>query len=74
MLGYSGADCVVVEDAPAGVKAAKKAGMHAIGCLTTHTLEQLRKAGADYIVNDLGDLQVQVLGDGQLEFTISNPL
>lgn len=73
-MGFSGADCVVIEDAPAGVKAAKTAGMHAIACLTTHSLEQMRAAGSDYIVNDLGDLQVQVLGDGQLEFTITNPL
>lgn len=74
MLGYSGADCVVVEDAPAGVEAAKRAGMHSIACLTTHSLEQLREAGADFIVNDLGDVDVVVLGDGRLEFTITNPL
>ncbi|KAH8554613.1 HAD-like domain-containing protein [Umbelopsis sp. PMI_123] len=74
ILGYGGSDCVVVEDAPAGVEAAKRAGMHSIACVTTHSLEQLKAAGADYIVNDLGDVDVTVLGDGRLEFTISNPL
>lgn len=74
ILGYSGKDCVVVEDAPAGIEAAKTAGMHSIACLTTHSYEQMKEAGADYIVNDLSDVEVTVLGNGDLEFTIRNPL
>ena len=30
-------DCIVVEDAPAGVEAARRAGMKSIGVLTTHS-------------------------------------
>jgi beta-phosphoglucomutase family hydrolase len=36
-LGVSPHDCIVVEDAPAGVEAARRAGMKSIGVLTTHS-------------------------------------
>lgn len=41
LLGVSPAQCVVVEDAPAGVQAAHAAAMPVIGLTTTHTVEQL---------------------------------
>jgi beta-phosphoglucomutase family hydrolase len=43
--------CVVVEDAPAGTEAARRAGMRAIGVLTTHA--QLE---ADRVVRSLDEL------------------
>jgi beta-phosphoglucomutase len=43
--------CVVIEDAPAGIEAARRAGMKTIGVLTTHAELQ-----ADYIVQSLDDL------------------
>ena len=45
-LGIDPADCVVFEDAPAGLAAARAAGARAIGITTTHTPEELRAAGA----------------------------
>jgi sugar-phosphatase len=45
-LGVDPADCVVLEDAPAGLAAARAAGARAIGITTTHTPEELRAAGA----------------------------
>lgn len=44
---------VVFEDAPAGVRSGKAAGFVVVGLYTTHTLEQLIEAGADYIVRDM---------------------
>ncbi|KAI4616027.1 hypothetical protein J4E83_006696 [Alternaria metachromatica] len=44
---------IVFEDAPAGVKSGKAAGFVVVGLYTTHTLEQLIEAGADYIVKDM---------------------
>ncbi len=46
--------CVVIEDSPHGVNAAKKAGMFVIALLTTHNRDQLRQA--DKIVNGFSDL------------------
>jgi sugar-phosphatase len=43
-LGLPPADCLVVEDAPAGIEAARAAGMGVVALTTTHRLEEL---GAD---------------------------
>ena len=44
---------LVLEDAPAGVRAGKTAGFDVVALVTTHTVEQLRDAGADWVVRDL---------------------
>ena len=44
---------LVVEDAPAGVRACKAAGFSVLGLATTHYVKQLKDAGADWIVRDL---------------------
>jgi mannitol-1-/sugar-/sorbitol-6-phosphatase len=43
-LGADPGDCVVLEDAPAGVDAGRAAGMHVVGVLTTHSAEELAAA------------------------------
>jgi sugar-phosphatase len=53
-LGYAPGDCVVVEDAPAGVAAGKAAGMRVVAVLTTHAADDLREA--DDVVADLRGL------------------
>jgi mannitol-1-/sugar-/sorbitol-6-phosphatase len=40
-LGAEPADCVVFEDAPAGIEAGRAAGMHVVGITTTHAPEEL---------------------------------
>jgi sugar-phosphatase len=47
-LGADPADCLVIEDAPAGIEAARAAGMTVWAVTTTHTPEEL--AAADEIV------------------------
>jgi beta-phosphoglucomutase len=54
-LGLRPADCVVIEDAVAGVQAARSAGAHAIG-MTTENPERLAAAGAAWVVGSLGEL------------------
>jgi sugar-phosphatase len=50
-LGVPPGACVVFEDAPAGVVAAKAAGMYCVAVATTHPPEDL--AAADQVVPDL---------------------
>ena len=40
-LGAAPSDCVVLEDAPAGVEAGRAAGMHVVGITTTHDPAEL---------------------------------
>ncbi len=67
-LGVDPADCLVVEDAPAGVRAARAAGARVLGVLTTTPADDLP---ADLVVPDLshvafstdaGSLRVRHLG------------
>jgi glycerol-1-phosphatase len=44
---------LVLEDAAAGVRAGKAAGFEVVALATTHAIEQLKEAGADWIVRDL---------------------
>jgi mannitol-1-/sugar-/sorbitol-6-phosphatase len=60
-LGFSPADCVVIEDAPPGIEAATAAGMRAIGIATTYPADRL--GSADLVVARLADLRVECLGD-----------
>jgi sugar-phosphatase len=70
LLGFSPADCVVIEDAPPGLEAAKAGGMRAIGIATTYPVERL--VGADFAVARLSDLKVESLGD-EIHITCSTP-
>ncbi len=64
-LGVPAARCVVFEDAPSGVAAAKAAGMACVGVTFVghHPAERLRDAGADLVVPSLEAVTVaQVAG------------
>jgi sugar-phosphatase len=50
-LGVPPGDCLVIEDAPAGVAAARAAGMTVWAVLTTHTSSEL--CDADFVAADL---------------------
>jgi sugar-phosphatase len=58
-LGLSADRCAVIEDAPAGITAGKKAGMRVIGVATTHKREELLEEGADIVFDRLIDLQIR---------------
>jgi sugar-phosphatase len=55
-LGFRGADCVVVEDAPAGIRAGKSAGSRVISFPTTSDRAELERAGADWVVRNCADI------------------
>ncbi len=53
--------CVVIEDAVAGVTAAKRAGMHCLAVTNTHPGESLRRA--DRVVDSLEEISVNDLAE-----------
>lgn len=55
-LGADPGRCVVVEDAPAGVAAGRRAGMHVIAVTTTHRADELQEA--DVIVAGLAEIDL----------------
>jgi mannitol-1-/sugar-/sorbitol-6-phosphatase len=57
-LGLSASDCVVIEDAGAGVRSAKAAGARVIGLRTSHSEAELRVAGADWIAENCTSISV----------------
>ncbi|MEV5334488.1 HAD family hydrolase [Streptomyces werraensis] len=61
MLGVDPAECVVFEDAPAGLQAGRAAGMTTVALATTHRAEEL---AADLVVRDLSALSVLVTDAG----------
>ena len=58
LLGLAAADCVVVEDAPAGIRSGKAAGARVVALQTTERDSLLREAGADWIVNTCASVSV----------------
>lgn len=60
-LAADPARCVVFEDAPVGLAAARAAGMKSVALTTTHRAEEL---DADVVVPDLSAISAQVTADG----------
>lgn len=65
-LGVDPADCVVFEDAPAGLAAGRAAGMTTVALTTTH---QAHEVDADLVVKDLSALSALV-SDGRVEISV----
>lgn len=58
LLGLKPTDTVVFEDSVNGTKAGKAAGAIVIGLLTSSSEQDLRQAGAQYIIKDFNGIQV----------------
>ena len=67
-LGANPADCLVIEDAPQGIQAARAAGMKVIGLTSTYSASDLAHAHA--IVDQLEQLAVSTSPSGGLEITV----
>jgi mannitol-1-/sugar-/sorbitol-6-phosphatase len=64
-------DCIVIEDAPSGVRSGKAAGCRAIALRTTTPDDELLAAGADWIVNDCAAIHlVSPAGRSKIEFEL----
>jgi sugar-phosphatase len=58
ILGLATADCIVVEDAPAGIRAGNAAGARVLALRTTAPDQELTQSGATWIINDLASLRL----------------
>jgi beta-phosphoglucomutase len=65
-LGAAPEAAIVMEDAAAGIEAAKAGGMAAIGIARAHDADLLSAAGADIVVTTLDEVDLAALSDGRL--------
>ncbi|KAG0255103.1 hypothetical protein BG011_005320 [Mortierella polycephala] len=70
-LGLDPKDCVVFEDAPAGIRAGVASGAKVVIGMNTGTmpLDHLTEAGANPIVKSFDELNFEILPDGWIEIT-----
>jgi len=57
-LGFAAQDCIVLEDAPAGIRAGKASGARVIAFRTTVPETELHIAGSDWIVNSCAEIEL----------------
>ncbi|MBI5724389.1 MAG: HAD-IA family hydrolase [Planctomycetes bacterium] len=62
LLGLPAENCLVVEDAPNGVQAARAAGARCLGLTTGFARERLVEAGANWIAADLAGAPAEATG------------
>jgi beta-phosphoglucomutase-like phosphatase (HAD superfamily) len=65
-LNVPPAQCLVVEDAPAGIEAARAGGMAGLGIARLNDEALLRAASADLVVTSLDQVDVAAIPDGAL--------
>jgi sugar-phosphatase len=61
-LGADPRECIVVEDVPSGIRSGKAAGARVIAFPTTVNAEELRAAGADWILRNCEDITLMLPG------------
>lgn len=60
-LSLSPQECLVIEDAPAGIESARGAGMRTLGVTNTVAEKALREAGADVVTHSLADWTIEAV-------------
>jgi|SRR5271166_1018665 len=63
-LGFDPAECLVIEDAPAGIESARAGGMKVVGITSTYAAAAVQHA--DAVIGKLGQIQVTSNGAGKL--------
>ncbi|KAI0772034.1 phosphatase [Trametes elegans] len=62
--------CLVVEDAPAGIRSGRAAGCKTLALVTSHSRQQLDEAKPDYVVSNLSKVTMKPMEKG-VEVTIN---
>jgi HAD superfamily hydrolase (TIGR01509 family) len=60
-LNCASGECLVVEDSPIGIQAARSAGSPCLGITSTFAAEDLRNQGADWIAPDLAKVPADLI-------------
>jgi mannitol-1-/sugar-/sorbitol-6-phosphatase len=68
LLGFKPSDCLVVEDAPAGIQSALAGGMKVIGITSTYKADAL--SNADAVIARLAQIQIAMNGTGKLAIDV----
>ena len=68
LLGVRPADCLVIEDAPAGIQSARAGGMKVVGITSTYAADKL--SAADAVIRRLGQIRASSNGAGKLRIEI----
>jgi mannitol-1-/sugar-/sorbitol-6-phosphatase len=69
LLGVKPADCLVIEDAPAGIQSARAGGMKVVGITSTYPESQL--STADAVVRRLAQIRVGQDGGRKLKVNVA---
>jgi sugar-phosphatase len=72
LLGFPPADCIVVEDAPAGIRAGKASGARVLALRTTAPDPELTQSGATWIANDLSWLRFEAVNSNYADLLLLN--
>lgn len=67
-MGVSPAECLVIEDAPAGIESARAGGMSVLGITSTYAVTALEHA--DQVIAKLGQVRVTSNGSGKLSVEV----
>src|SRR5512146_3150781 len=70
-LGFGAGRCIVVEDAPAGIRAGKAAGMRVIGFGTITGERELCEAGANWVLRNCADIRMEAVTADGLQLTLT---
>jgi sugar-phosphatase len=68
LLGLAPADCLVIEDSPAGVASGRASGCRVLAVLSSHPQSEL--TGADWFVASLEQLTAEPQPDGTLRIRL----
>ncbi|KAK9899196.1 HAD-like protein [Cystobasidium minutum MCA 4210] len=64
--------CLVVEDAPSGIKSGQAAGAKVLAVCTSHKRPDLEHLDADFIVDNLEQIEIEVMETGGFRVTIKS--
>lgn len=65
-------ECLVIEDAPSGIRSGKAAGARVLALCTTIPAGELLGAGADWLAENLASLTLSEISPAHISFSLTN--